>query len=288
MKPTFNYDDIFPDRWLHAEDLQGKAVTLTITAAYQEDLRLPGGTVETCGILSFAKTKKEYVLNKSNAMVLRDLWGDQSGEWAGHRIVLEAVPDTSGKSSSGYRILFTGSPDLPGPVTVKQPQNKTRVIRATGAKQAPAPGLDEGTGEVLTDVPTQTPTGGPETGQNGAPGVDAAPDTPAGVSDAETADSYWPTDDAGPTPEEFGMDAEQMRAANAAKTAAGPKANALLVGKLKVAGERAGKYEFDLCAMADAAYGVSDLSQLSKRQAEAMIAELDGKPGSLVGGEVAS
>ena len=80
---SFNYDDAFPERWLHAVDLQGKEVTLTITKAYLEELRLPGGSIDSCAILAFAKTEREYVLNKTNAMVLRDLWGTSSEDWIG-------------------------------------------------------------------------------------------------------------------------------------------------------------------------------------------------------------
>ena len=61
---SFNYDDAFPERWLHAADLQGKEVTLTITKAYLEELRLPGGSIDQCAILSFAKTEREYVLEQ--------------------------------------------------------------------------------------------------------------------------------------------------------------------------------------------------------------------------------
>lgn len=130
-KREFNYDDLFPERWLHAEDLLGRDVTLAITAAYEETLRLPDGTNDRCGILSFAKTKREYVLNKTNAMVLRELWGKKSGDWVGHQVTLSPVPDPSGKSRSGKKILFTGSPDLERDTKVNQPQGKTRVIKKT-------------------------------------------------------------------------------------------------------------------------------------------------------------
>lgn len=130
-KPEFNYDDLFPERWLHAEDLAGMNVTLTMSAAYEEVLRLPDGSNDRCGILSFEKTKREYVLNKTNAMVLRELWGKKSGGWVGHQITIAPVPDPSGKSRSGKKILFIGSPDLAKDTKVNQPQNKTRIIKKT-------------------------------------------------------------------------------------------------------------------------------------------------------------
>jgi hypothetical protein len=146
-KPGFSYDDLFPDRWLHSEDLQGKQLTLKITDAYVEDLRLPGGAVNPCGILSFAHTKREYVLNKTNAMVLRELWSDKSKDWIGHCITVAAVPDTSGKSANGLRILFVGTPEIKEAVEVKQPGGVKRFIRPT-KKGADDSGVDPVTGEM--------------------------------------------------------------------------------------------------------------------------------------------
>jgi hypothetical protein len=143
-KESFNYDDLFPERWLHADDLPDAPVTGKITAAYQEQLKLPGGPPELAGILTFAGVKKEYVLNKTNAMVLVGLWGKYSAEWVGHKIVMTKVPDQSGKSASGYRILFVGSPDLEKDTKVAQPQGAVRVIKATGKNKAStAPDLSE-------------------------------------------------------------------------------------------------------------------------------------------------
>ena len=161
-KPGFSYDDLFPERWLHADALQGKQVTLMITAAYLEKLRLPGGAIDVAGILSFAHTNREYVLNKTNAMVLGSLWSEgedtkqwKSSDWIGHRITLAAVPDDSGKSTSGYKILFVGTPEIDKPTRVLQPQKKTRIIHPTGKDKAPAPvdGVDAITGEVIGTAP---------------------------------------------------------------------------------------------------------------------------------------
>jgi hypothetical protein len=160
-KREFNYDDLFPERWLHAEDLLGRNVTLEIAAAYEEILRLPDGSNDRCGILSFKKTKREYVLNKTNAMVLRELWGKKSGDWVGHQITLAPVPDPSGKSRSGKKILFVGSPDIAQDTTVNQPQNKTRVIKKTQPSEdrvqdqiAAAPPEHDGVSESPEDAET--------------------------------------------------------------------------------------------------------------------------------------
>jgi hypothetical protein len=153
-RKPFSYDDLFPERWLHAEDLKGQEVTLTITAAYAEDLRLPSGTVNAAGVLSFKGTHKEYVLNKTNAMVLVGLWGKDSAEYVGKRITIAAVPDTSGKSASGLRILFVGSPDIDRDTPVPQPLNKTRGIKKTSAQPRKG-GQDATATHQATPMPKQ-------------------------------------------------------------------------------------------------------------------------------------
>ena len=127
-KQPFDYDEEFPDRWLHAADLGGKERTLTITAAYKDETYLPGEGKTTAHVMSFKGAKKEYLLNKTNAMVCRELWGSKSADWVGHRLILAPVPDPSGKSDDGLKILFVGA-DVESSTRVKQPQNKTRVIK---------------------------------------------------------------------------------------------------------------------------------------------------------------
>jgi hypothetical protein len=137
MSKGFNFADVFPERWLHAEDLSGKQVTLTIKDAYVEELRSPTGEKSQVPILSFEKTRKEYVLNITNARVCKALWGDDAGKWIGHRVVIEPQPEQM--SPSGYKIVFCGSPDIDKDVTVVIQPGKKRVIKATGAKgTAPA------------------------------------------------------------------------------------------------------------------------------------------------------
>src|SRR5665647_2075793 len=127
-KHDFNYDDIFPERWLHADDLRDESghlrdVTPTITDIYLEKLRIPGSRPSEAAVVSFANTKREYVLNKTNARYLRALFGKMSGDGIGHKVTLHPVTDESGKSSSGYRILFIDPPNStdPDPVTGEMP-----------------------------------------------------------------------------------------------------------------------------------------------------------------------
>jgi hypothetical protein len=176
-KHDFNYDDIFPERWLHADDLRDedghlRDVTLTITDVYLEKLRIPGSRPSDACVVSFLKTKREYVLNKTNARYLKARCGKMSGDAIGHKVTLHPVTDESGKSSSGYRILFIDPPTG----TAKPPANVDPVTGEVGDD-------DIGFGD---DAPhPEEATGGQETavsgalGQEGygeASGADNAPD----------------------------------------------------------------------------------------------------------------
>jgi len=121
-KHDFSWDDAFPERWLHADDLRDEAghlrdVTRTITDIYMEKLRIPGSRPSDAYVVSFANTKREYVLNKTNARYLKARCGKMSGDAIGHKVTLHPVTDESGKSNSGYRILFIDPPATVDPVT---------------------------------------------------------------------------------------------------------------------------------------------------------------------------
>lgn len=146
----FKFSEAFPERWIHAADLGGKEVTLTIADSYSEEVRNPStNKAEIAYILRFAelKTKREYILNVSNARVCKELWGDDSAAWTGKRITLKPVPDESGLSDDGLRIIFVASPDIEKDVVVRVGgREKTRRIRAT-KKAAPAKAAGDEAGD---------------------------------------------------------------------------------------------------------------------------------------------
>lgn len=75
--------DMYPSKFLKAEDLQGKRVRLTIHSVAMEEL----GN-ETKPVASFQKTEKQLVLNRTKVSMLAELFGDESADWAGKAIVL--------------------------------------------------------------------------------------------------------------------------------------------------------------------------------------------------------
>ena len=176
----YSYDDIFPERWLHAPDLDGKAVTLTITAAYAEFIENPKKHKkdypgEPCGVLSFKGTKREYVLSKQNAWILKALWGKDPAAYVGKRITLAPVPDSSGFTEHGTRILFTGSPDIEHDLSLNLPGGKHITFKRTaaGKQTVPEASVDPVTGEV--DEPSVDPQPGLESTHEPEPESDPEP-----------------------------------------------------------------------------------------------------------------
>lgn len=125
---TLTYDQLFPGRFLKAGEFDGRDVTLTISAVRLESLPQADGSERARGVISFAETKKELVLNRTNGECLKALWGPIVDEWVGHRVTLYPERDEMGLSDSGVCIRVKGSPELSEPVkvTIKLPRRRPR------------------------------------------------------------------------------------------------------------------------------------------------------------------
>lgn len=80
-------DHLFPSKYVKAGDLNGKPVTLTITRLTVEKMG-HGAEEERKPVLYFEKATKGLVLNRTNAMIIASLYGNESDDWAGKRIVI--------------------------------------------------------------------------------------------------------------------------------------------------------------------------------------------------------
>ena len=81
-----NIQDSFPSQWLKAGDLRGRAVEVTISHVVEEDIG--DGTKP---VLYFAGKQKGVVLNKTNASVIAEVYGDETESWGGRP--LKVYPD---------------------------------------------------------------------------------------------------------------------------------------------------------------------------------------------------
>jgi hypothetical protein len=112
MSKGLSFDQLYPGVYLKAGEFDGKAVTLTVKSIKREMLSNGAGGEEPAVTVAFEGTEKIWVMNKTNATSLRAMWGDDSGEWIGHRVTLHPVADESGLSDSGLCIRVAGSPEL--------------------------------------------------------------------------------------------------------------------------------------------------------------------------------
>jgi len=87
-KPTLDGKLMFPTQYLASEEFTGKDVPLTIKDVRVENLRMSDGGTEDKVILTFTKTDKKLVLNKTNATTIAKLYGGEARAWVGKTITL--------------------------------------------------------------------------------------------------------------------------------------------------------------------------------------------------------
>ncbi len=170
MATDFDYDQLFPGRFIKAGLFQGKQMTLTIADVRIE--RLPdkkgtkkAGESEPCKskpILSFRGKELEYVLNKTNAQCLLGMFGRRTGGWIGKRVTFAPqMVQAWGEQKLAIRII--GSPDIDKDmsIVIDLGQTKGRKVmkKTTGAATAAAPPQEEEPLDV-DDLPEHDPETG--------------------------------------------------------------------------------------------------------------------------------
>ena len=138
-----DYDKMYPKRFLKAGLFDKKDVTLTVASVRLEELEGNKGR-ETKGILAFKECKQQLVLNVTNGLCIKAMFGRETDAWVGKRITFYPMPIQSEFSDLAIRVR--GSPDLKSPVTFslilarKTPREMTmQVTRAANGKAQPPP-----------------------------------------------------------------------------------------------------------------------------------------------------
>lgn len=141
-----DFDLLYPGRFLKSAQFSGRDVTLTIKAVRTEELEGDKGK-QVKPIVSFVERPLELVLNRTNGLSIRAMFGRETNDWIGKRVTLypEKYHDnTTGEDTTCIRVR--GSPDLKAAVTfeLKLPRKKgvTKTLKRTGAKAngaAPTP-----------------------------------------------------------------------------------------------------------------------------------------------------
>lgn len=131
-----DFDQLFPNRFLKAGQFQGRDVTLTVKSVKLEELEGDKGK-EMKAIIAFAETPKQLVLNKTNGLCLKGMFGRSTDAWVGKRVTFWPAPNDFGESDIAIRVR--GSPDLAAnmQVEIKLARKKPRQVTMmkTGGNQ---------------------------------------------------------------------------------------------------------------------------------------------------------
>lgn len=148
-----SYSEMFPGRFLKADAMKGKKVTLTIKAIFGEDLiSAEEEQTKPEWIVQFIERPLEWVMNKTNAFCLFRMFGGDPQSWIGHKVTLFPKPGTW-FGEKGEAIRVWGSPELTEdlPITLKfmrKKAEKNMVLHRVETKptlvQAPATPLPPG------------------------------------------------------------------------------------------------------------------------------------------------
>lgn len=182
MQRDYDYDELYPGRFLKAVEFQGKDVTLTIVAVDIEEMpdkkgnkvNKDGERVKVKPLLTFAKpngqpVEKQLVMNRTNGECLKGMFGRKVSGWIGKRVTLyPATVEAFGEEQLAIRVR--GSPDIAADMALElRLGQKTRkaTMKRTGATKAAAKAA-----AAPPPPPVEPAAGLP-------PGLDDAPETPA-------------------------------------------------------------------------------------------------------------
>lgn len=98
-KAVLNGKLLFPSKYISAIEFQGRDVTLTIAGIKIEELKLRGGGKETKPVLSFKGTKKQMVMNKTNASSIAEMYGPAAEKWVGCKVTFYPARTQCGRET---------------------------------------------------------------------------------------------------------------------------------------------------------------------------------------------
>lgn len=142
MEKSLDFDQLFPGRFIKAGEFEGRDVHLTIEEIKLEELPQDKGPDKIRGIVSFAETKKQWVLNRTNAECLKAMWGRAVADWCGKKVTLFPTMVSVGPKKE-LAVRVRGAPHLTEPLTfeITLPRRKpiSYTLVPTGkTKTAPA------------------------------------------------------------------------------------------------------------------------------------------------------
>lgn len=121
-----NINDAYPSKYLKADDLQGRKVTVIMADVKTEEV---GKQKDFKAILYFKGKDKGMVLNKTNARKISEAYGPETNEWFGQPITLyEAQVEFQGDTVAALRVAIpTASTPTQRTVEHQRPIDEDRV-----------------------------------------------------------------------------------------------------------------------------------------------------------------
>lgn len=129
----------FLGQYITAAELVGKEPTLTIDRVTLEAVESMkptddegGGKMRNRIVVYFKESKagRGWLLNRTNAECIKEMWGRETEEWLGHRITLHTQQVRVGpKIEPGIRVK--GSPELTAPRTFDLRLPRKKPIKTT-------------------------------------------------------------------------------------------------------------------------------------------------------------
>ncbi len=130
--------DMFP--YLEGEEIKGTTLTLTIRNMRTEELKSHKGAKENKEVLYFSETSKGFVLNKTNAKRIAQMYGAMTGHWEGKQITLTTEEvQAFGEIHNALRVVpATLALNGNGNMTLEKLQgNLDKIPRIRGFYQSP-------------------------------------------------------------------------------------------------------------------------------------------------------
>lgn len=127
-----SYREMRSSAYIGADDLDGKAHSLTVAKVVLRDLLNEKGDTERRGIILFANARKGLIINVTNALCLEAMFGPDPRALVGKRITIAPEMDKlQGKPTPCVRVV--GSPDIERDIDVpiKLPRKATKYRKLT-------------------------------------------------------------------------------------------------------------------------------------------------------------
>ncbi len=120
LKKPVDFDELYPGRFMKAGELGDRKCSFTIADVDIEELEGESGK-KVKGVISFTETAKQFCLNKTNGICLREMFGRKVQGWIGKRISL-----FKGEWNGDDCIRIWGSKDIAAdmPIVVQLPRKK--------------------------------------------------------------------------------------------------------------------------------------------------------------------